>query len=49
MLKINKDIEKITLNKIIFNRDITLDDISMLRNLCKSINTDVFTYNLCDN
>ena len=46
MLKINKDIEKITLNKIIFNRDITLDDISMLRNLCKSINTDIFTYKL---
>ena len=46
LLKFNKDIEKITLNKIIFNRDITLDDISMLRNLCKSINTDIFTYKL---
>ena len=36
-------------NKIIFNRDITYDDIIKLRQLCNSINTDVFTYNLCDN
>ena len=49
MLKFNKDIEKISLNKIIFNRDITYDDIIKLRQLCNSINTDVFTYNLCDN
>ena len=49
MLKFNKDIEKISLNKIIFNRDITYDDIIKLRQLCNSINTDVFTYNLCVN
>lgn len=39
-------IEKVTLNKIIFNRDITYDDIINLRKLCKSIRTDVFTYNV---
>lgn len=37
-------IEKVTLNKIIFNRDITYDDIIKLRQLCKSIRTDIFTY-----
>lgn len=42
-------IEKITLNKIIFNRDITYDDIINLRKLCKTIRTDIFTYNVCDN
>ena len=39
-------IEKVTLNKIIFNRDITYDDIINLRQLCKSIRTDIFTYSL---
>ena len=39
-------IEKVTLNKIIFNRDITYDDIIKLRKLCKSIRTDIFTYSL---
>lgn len=39
-------IEKVTLNKIIFNRDITYDDIINLRKLCKSIRTDIFTYKL---
>lgn len=39
-------IEKVTLNKIIFNRDITYDDIINLRKLCKTIRTDIFTYSL---
>ena len=38
-------IHKITLNKIIFNRSITVDDIIYIRKLCKQIRTDVFTYN----
>ena len=37
-------IHKITLNKIIFNRSITVDDIIYIRKLCKQIRTDVFTY-----
>ena len=49
MLKNFDSIQKVTLNKIIFNRDITYDDIINLRKLCKTIRTDVFTYNLCDN
>ena len=49
MLKNFDSIQKVTLNKIIFNRDITYDDIIKLRQLCKSIRTDIFTYNLCDN
>lgn len=44
MLKNFEGIEKVTLNKIIFNRDITYDDIIKLRQLCKSIRTDIFTY-----
>ena len=39
-------IEKVTLNKIIFKRDITYDDIIQLRHLCKTIKTDIFTYKL---
>lgn len=46
MLKNYNSIQKVTLNKIIFNRDITYDDIVNLRQLCKSIRTDIFTYNL---
>ena len=46
MLKNFEGIEKVTLNKIIFNRDITYDDIIKLRKLCKSIRTDIFTYNV---
>lgn len=46
MLKDFDSIQKVTLNKIIFNRDITYDDIINLRQLCKSIRTDIFTYNL---
>ena len=49
MLKDFDSIQKVTLNKIIFNRDITYDDIINLRKLCKTIRTDIFTYNLCDN
>ena len=37
-------IEKVTLNKIIFKRDITYDDIIQLRHLCKTIKTDIFAY-----
>lgn len=37
-------IHKITLNKIIFNRSITVYDIIYIRKLCKQIRTDVFTY-----
>lgn len=37
-------IQKVTLNKIIFNRDITYDDIIQLRHLCKTIKTNIFTY-----
>ena len=44
MLKDFDSIQKVTLNKIIFNRDITYDDIIKLRKLCKSIRTDIFTY-----
>lgn len=44
MLKDFDSIEKVTLNKIIFNRDITYDDIIRLRQLCKNIRTDIFTY-----
>lgn len=44
MLKNFDYIQKVTLNKIIFNRDITYDDIIKLRQLCKSIRTDIFTY-----
>ena len=44
MLKDFDSIQKVTLNKIIFNRDITYDDIIKLRQLCKSIRTDIFTY-----
>lgn len=44
MLKNFDSIQKVTLNKIIFNRDITYDDIIQLRHLCKSIRTDIFTY-----
>lgn len=44
MLKNFDSIQKVTLNKIIFNRDITYDDIMQLRHLCKSIRTDIFTY-----
>ena len=44
MLKNFDSIQKVTLNKIIFNRDITYDDIINLRQLCKSIRTDIFTY-----
>ena len=46
MLKNFDSIQKVTLNKIIFNRDITYDDIINLRKLCKSIRTDIFTYSL---
>ena len=46
MLKNFDSIQKVTLNKIIFNRDITYDDIIKLRKLCKSIRTDIFTYNV---
>ena len=46
MLKDFDSIQKVTLNKIIFNRDITYDDIIKLRLLCKSIRTDIFTYNI---
>lgn len=46
MLKNFDSIQKVTLNKIIFNRDITYDDIINLRKLCKSIRTDIFTYNV---
>ena len=46
MLKNFDSIQKVTLNKIIFNRDITYDDIIKLRKLCKSIRTDIFTYNI---
>lgn len=45
LLKQFDGIEKVTLNKIIFNRDITYDDIIKLRQLCKTIRTDIFTYN----
>ena len=44
MLKNFDSIQKVTLNKIIFNRDITYDDIIKLRKLCKNIRTDIFTY-----
>ena len=44
MLKDFDSIQKVTLNKIIFNRDITYDDIIKLRKICKSIRTDIFTY-----
>ena len=44
MLKDFDYIQKVTLNKIILNRDITYDDIINLRKLCKSIRTDIFTY-----
>ena len=46
MLKDFDSIQKVTLNKIIFNRDITYDDIIKLRKLCKNIRTDIFTYNI---
>lgn len=46
MLKDFDYIQKVTLNKIILNRDITYDDIINLRKLCKSIRTDIFTYNV---
>ena len=46
MLKDFDSIQKVTLNKIIFNRDITYNDIINLRKLCKSIRTDIFTYSL---
>ena len=46
MLKDFDSIQKVTLNKIIFNRDITYDDIIKLRKLCKTIRTDIFTYNV---
>ena len=46
MLKNFDSIQKVTLNKIIFNRDITYDDIINLRHLCKTIKTDIFTYSL---
>lgn len=46
MLKNFDSIQKVTLNKIIFNRDITYDDIINLRKLCKNIRTDIFTYNV---
>ena len=46
MLKNFDSIQKVTLNKIIFNRDITYDDIINLRKLCKTIRTDIFTYSL---
>nr|WP_295165082.1 hypothetical protein [uncultured Methanosphaera sp.] len=45
MLKDFDYIQKVTLNKIIFNRDITYDDIMQLRHLCKTIKTNIFTYN----
>lgn len=45
LLKQFDGIEKVTLNKIIFKRDITYDDIIKLRQLCKTIRTDIFTYN----
>lgn len=45
LLKDFDSIEKVTLNKIIFKRDITYDDIIKLRQLCKNIRTDIFTYN----
>lgn len=45
MLKDFDYIQKVTLNKIILNRDITYDDIINLRKLCKNIRTDIFTYN----
>lgn len=44
MLKNFDYIQKVTLNKIIFNRDITYDDIMQLRHLCKTIKTNIFTY-----
>ena len=44
MLKDFDYIQKVTLNKIIFNRDITYDDIMQLRHLCKTIKTNIFTY-----
>lgn len=44
LLKQFDGIEKVTLNKIIFKRDITYDDIIKLRQLCKTIRTDIFTY-----
>lgn len=37
-------IDKITLNKIIYNRPIVIEDIINLRKICKEIRTDVFTY-----
>lgn len=46
MLKDFDYIQKVTLNKIILNRDITYDDIINLRKLCKNIRTDIFTYNV---
>ena len=46
MLKDFDSIQKVTLNKIIFNRDITYDDIIKLRKLCKNIRTDIFTYKI---
>ena len=46
MLKDFDYIQKVTLNKIILNRDITYDDIINLRKLCKTIRTDIFTYNV---
>lgn len=46
MLKDFDYIQKVTLNKIILNRDITYNDIINLRKLCKSIRTDIFTYNV---
>lgn len=39
-------IKKITLNKIHFNRPITIDDIYYIRSLCKNIRYDMFTYHV---